>query len=428
MKEYLNKLPKELLELINTASRVAVKNNMRAYLVGGFVRDLILGVDNLDLDIVVEGQGIKFSQDLALELRVKLIEHKRFGTATVMASAKYKIDVATARKEIYPKPASLPVVQPGSLKDDLIRRDFTINAMAISIMPEDFGMLLDVFGGRQDLKNKKIRFLHNLSFIDDPTRMLRAVRFEQRYGFKIEPNTLKYLKEARRAKMLEQVQPQRLRDELILVLKELDPVKQIKRINELLGFDFISQRFCLRKKDLEFLCRLKNKIEWFKKTFPGRRKLDIWLIYLLGLVRPLNRNIINKFVRAFAFHRGEKIRLVGSKMITKKFISNLSSPKIKASKIFNMLEPLSYEVIIFIMAEYKNRNVQKYIADFFEVYNGMRPYISGEDLRGLGVSPSPFYKKVFTRALNAKLDGIVKTKEEELLLIKKLLKLDREGR
>lgn len=179
MKEYLRKLPKEIQDLISKAARVASGNNISAYLVGGFVRDLLLGVKNLDLDIVVEGDGIKFAQDFAHTLKAKLILHRRFGTATITLGYNLKIDIATARKETYPYPACLPVVTSGTIEDDLARRDFTINAMAISIMQKDFGRFIDLLYGKHDLYHKKIRVLHNLSFIDDPTRILRAIRFEK---------------------------------------------------------------------------------------------------------------------------------------------------------------------------------------------------------------------------------------------------------
>ena len=219
MKNYLNNLSEELRELIHLASDVANKNNMPVYLIGGFVRDLILGVKNFDLDIVVEGDGIKFAEVLSGKLNAGLIRHRRFGTATVILKKHLKVDIATARQEYYPEAAHLPEVTRGVLKDDLMRRDFTINAMAISINRQDFGRFIDCFGGEADLANKEIRVLHNLSFIDDPTRILRAIRFEQRYNFKIEPKTLKLLREANRLKMLERVSRERLRDELILILK-----------------------------------------------------------------------------------------------------------------------------------------------------------------------------------------------------------------
>ncbi|MDD4894296.1 MAG: hypothetical protein PHW54_03160, partial [Candidatus Omnitrophica bacterium] len=236
MKKYLSKLPKEIRDFISVAGDVAFSCGMPVYLVGGFVRDLILGVDNLDLDIVVEGDGIKFAELLSLKLNAGLTLHRRFGTATLIIDKYFKVDIATARREYYPEPAHLPEVTCGTLKDDLIRRDFTINAMAVSINRRDFGTFIDCFGGKKDLAAKKIRVLHDLSFIDDPTRILRAIRFEQRYSFRIEPKTLKLLREAKRLKMLEKVQPQRLRDELILLLKENKPLKQLRRIKELIGF------------------------------------------------------------------------------------------------------------------------------------------------------------------------------------------------
>jgi tRNA nucleotidyltransferase (CCA-adding enzyme) len=219
MKEYLKKLPKELRSLIIIARNLASVNHMPVYLVGGIVRDLILGAKNLDLDIVVHGDGIKFAEAFTQKLKAKLIRHKRFGTATIILGSGLKFDIATARKEFYPQPASLPEVTGGTLKDDLFRRDFTINAMAISIGARDFGKLIDFFAGREDILHRKIHILHDLSFIDDPTRILRAIRFEKRYNFRIEPKTLGALKEAVGLKMLEIIQPQRLSHELILILK-----------------------------------------------------------------------------------------------------------------------------------------------------------------------------------------------------------------
>ena len=200
MKNYLNKLTPDLQDLVKVIRDISVLRSMPVYLVGGFVRDLILGVRNLDFDIVVEGDGIIFAEDLASRLKARLIRHKRFGTATVVPGHHIKIDIATARKEVYPKPAALPEVEFGTLKDDLKRRDFTINAMAISLSG---GGLVDFYNGKKDLLDRQIRVMHELSFVDDPTRVLRAVRFEKRYDFKIEAKTLGLLKKAVKATMLE---------------------------------------------------------------------------------------------------------------------------------------------------------------------------------------------------------------------------------
>ncbi len=454
MREYLKKLPKAVQDLISRAQGIASCNKMPAYLVGGFVRDLILGVENLDLDIVVEGDGIRFAEEFAKHLKAKLIRHRRFGTATIILKPHLKIDpstplrvngesfdiaqdaskdaepvearsrtidIASARKEFYPRPAQLPIVTAGKLKDDLLRRDFTINAMGLSIDDEDFGKLIDLFKGKADLDNKKIRILHNLSFIDDPTRILRAIRFEKRYDFKIEPKTLKLLKEAVKFKMLGEVQPQRIRDDLILILKEKHPLKEIKRLQELVGFGFISPRLSVSVKAYKLIRAIERQINWFKITYPQRRLLDTWLIYFMGLIDALNIADVNAVCKKFVFRKGEEKRIFTYKKIKHKFILGLNKKKIRPSEIFAIFEPLSYEAILLLKAKYKNRQIQQHIEDFFEIYNGMRIQIRGDDLHKLGVTPGPYYQKIFTQVLKAKLNGLVKTKDEELALIKKLI-------
>jgi tRNA nucleotidyltransferase (CCA-adding enzyme) len=334
-----------------------------------------------------------------------------------------KIDIATARIEFYPEPAHLPIVSSGTLKDDLFRRDFTINTMALGISGEDFGKLMDFFGGKPDLENRKIRVLHSLSFIDDPTRILRAIRFEKRYGFRIEPRTLKLLKVAVKSKILEKLEPQRTRDDLILMLKEKRPLKAIRRLQELAGFGFISKHLSVTKKAYRLLYSIEREINWFKRAYRQRRLIDSWLIYFIGLIDSLDIKAVRKICHRFAFRRGDEKRILQYKRINRKFISGLSKQKIKPSKIFALLEPLTYEVILLLKAKYNNRHFKKHIEDFFKDYNGMRIHISGHDLKSLGISPGPGYQKIFTRVLNARLEGRVKTKEEELQLIKKLIKI-----
>lgn len=428
----MNKLPKEIQDLICLISDIAHKAHLPVYLVGGFVRDLILGVKNFDVDIVVEGDGIGFAEKLSALFNAKLVSHKRFGTATISGIKSpvqrtrldrlgLKIDIASARKEYYPEPAHLPVVSGGSLRDDLYRRDFTINAMAINLAKGDFGRLIDFFGGKTDLLKKKIRVLHNLSFIDDPTRILRAIRFEKRYNFRIEPKTLRALKEAVNLKMLHNVQPQRLREELILILKEENPLSRIKRIQGLAGFDFINPHLSLSEKTYQFLACVEKQINWFKKNYPHRRLIDDWLVYFMGIVDSLTIKDAQAVCKKFVFSAGEEKRILIYKKISRKFILGLSKEKILPSKIFAGFEPLSYESLLLLKAKYANRPFQKHIEDFFEIYNGMRIFISGHDLAALGVEPGPAYQRIFSRVLNAKLDGLVKTKEEELALTKKLL-------
>jgi tRNA nucleotidyltransferase (CCA-adding enzyme) len=423
MKDYLDKLPKELCDLIYYAGDIASRKNMPVYLVGGFVRDLILGFKNLDVDIVVEGDGISFAEDFSGRLKARLIRHRRFGTATVIVKPQLKIDISTARKEFYPEPAHLPVVSAGTLRDDLFRRDFTINAMAIGIGTGNFGRLIDLFGGKDDLRNKKVRILHDLSFIDDPTRILRAVRFEQRYGFNIEAGTLKDLKEAVKLKLLQKVEAQRIRDDLVLMLKEKNPLKEIRRMEELAGFSFISPQLSGAKKSYALLSSVRKEIEWFSKMHAQRRSLDAWLIYFMGLTEPLDIKELARLSRKFAFRRGEEKRMLAYKGFNHKSVLLLSRTDIRPSEVFALFEPLSYEVILLLKAKYKNPYFQRHIRNFFKVYNGTRIHICGHDLHNLGIAPGPGYQKVFTKVLNAKLDGLVKTKKEELSLIKRSLRI-----
>ena len=214
MKKYLEKLPRELKKVVNQVIKVSQETRLPAYLVGGCLRDLILGIKNLDLDIAIEGNGIIFAQKLAQRLNSTLKIHPRFGTAVLILADGLKVDIATARQEKYPYPAALPVVSSGSLREDLKRRDFTINALAISLVLGKDQEIIDPYGGQEDLVLGRIRILHNLSFKDDPTRIFRAVRFSQRLDFKIEEETFTLLKEAIGEGALDKVNPHRLRDEL----------------------------------------------------------------------------------------------------------------------------------------------------------------------------------------------------------------------
>jgi tRNA nucleotidyltransferase (CCA-adding enzyme) len=193
------KLPSHLYDFLKMAGEIADDLKFGSYLVGGCVRDMLRGEENLDIDIVVEGDGIAFAKKLGEKIGAKVTTHERFGTAQVMyqktedrkqkTEETIKIDVATARTEYYEFPAALPKVETSSIKKDLYRRDFTINTLAVKLNKRDFGQLIDFFGGQRDLKDRVIRVLHNLSFIEDPTRAFRAIRFSERFGFKLTKHT-----------------------------------------------------------------------------------------------------------------------------------------------------------------------------------------------------------------------------------------------
>ena len=222
--------PAEPTALIKKAVITAGGRNLQLFLVGGIVRDLLLGQTNLDLDLVVEGDAIELAKEFAAKVGGKLTVHTMFNTAKVTVD-NWTIDFTMARTETYTKPGALPVVKSGSLKTDLFRRDFTVNAMAIGLSTVNYGDLIDLYDGVKDLNDKKIRVLHDKSFIDDATRIWRAIRYEQRLGFKIERETLKLLK--RDVPMLKTVGGFRLRHELELVLKEKKPEKALVRADKL---------------------------------------------------------------------------------------------------------------------------------------------------------------------------------------------------
>ncbi|MEN3043244.1 MAG: CBS domain-containing protein [Fervidobacterium sp.] len=227
------RLQKRVVNLLRLIGFYGSETNSPVYVVGGFVRDLLLNIENYDIDIVVEGNGIEFAKYVATQLNAIVVPYEKFFTATIVFKDDFKIDIATARTEYYESPGELPQVDISTIRKDLYRRDFTINAMAIKLNPQEFGVLYDFFNCQRDLEQGVIRVLHNLSFIEDPTRMIRAVRFEQRYGFHMEEHTLYLLKKNLEENYLERVSGSRIRQEIEKILEEKNPLNAIKRMAEL---------------------------------------------------------------------------------------------------------------------------------------------------------------------------------------------------
>lgn len=227
------RLPRRLVNLMRLLGIYGNELGMPTYVVGGFVRDLLLGIENYDVDIVVEGNGIEFAKYVGQQLDAVVVPYEKFYTASVIFKDGFKIDVATARTEYYEKPGELPQVDVSTIKKDLYRRDFTINAMAVKLNPGEFGILYDFFNCQKDLEDGIIRILHNLSFIEDPTRMIRGIRFETRYDFKMEEHTLEILKRNLESNYLEKVTGARIRQEIEKILEEREPLKAIRRMAEI---------------------------------------------------------------------------------------------------------------------------------------------------------------------------------------------------
>lgn len=438
-------LPKEILKILHAIGRHANREGYRVFVVGGFVRDMLLGVKNFDLDIVIEGDAISFGRKIANFFKGSLVAYRKFGTSTVVmnwprgvgrpgpvgnsiskgasrARPKFKIDFATARKESYEKPAALPTVKFSSLKDDLQRRDFTINAMAASLNKNSFGHLVDFFGSEKDLENGVIRVLHDASFIDDPTRIFRAVRFEQRFGFYIDKYTQGLIKNAIKEGMFSKTQHHRIRDELVLILQEDDPMKAILRMKELHELRFIHKKICVRKSTETLFAKIKDAFRWYNKSAFKKRHIDLWLMYLMALLDSLNLNETKSICDKFAFRRGDRIRLLSCKKNCKNSLKAISTRRLLPSRVYSILEPLSFEEILFMRAMAKKKFVLSRITDFFAKYNSIRIKIGGEDLKKLGVKPGPLYKKTLTKVLHRKINGKAKTKKDELKLVRKLVR------
>lgn len=420
-----SKISNKISNVLKTIGALADRMNYRAFIVGGFVRDLLLGVENFDVDIVVEEDAIKFGEGLAKRVKGSLVVHRKFGTATVVMPDKFKIDIATARSETYREPAALPEVEFASIKDDLYRRDFTINAMAIRLNRKGLGVFIDFFGAERDLRMKIVRVLHDRSFVDDPTRIFRAVRFEQRYNFTIEKHTEDLIKKAVSLEMFDKTQKQRLRDELILILKEDAPLKAVLRMAELHELRFIHPKIVLDDKAIKSFGAVTDTIEWFKKEFSDKRAVDAWLLYLCALLESLIYKQIQDFCNKFVFTKTDTLRILTTKKLSPRILKTLNSKKLKPSQIYRLLQPLSYETILFIMSKVKTAKAKKRIISFFKDYNEVKLKIGGCELKKLGLLPGPAFKCILEKILYTKLDGKLESRTDELNLARKLIKMER---
>jgi len=229
--DLLKRLP--VLPVLRDAGICAEEMGFGAYAVGGFVRDLFLQRETLDVDVVIEGDGIAFASRFSADHGAHLLIYERFKTANLVFPGGSKVDVATARTEVYEHPAALPLVRPGSIRDDLFRRDFSINTLAVCLNPDRFGALLDLFQARDDIRKGSIRILHGKSFVDDPTRIFRAARFEKRFDFRMEEGTERCVRDAVSAGLIEMLSGYRIAAELRLILKEEEPLPTVQRLEEI---------------------------------------------------------------------------------------------------------------------------------------------------------------------------------------------------
>lgn len=414
-------LDREIMILLQQIGTVAEGLGFHAFVVGGFVRDLLLHIKNLDLDIVVEGDGIHFAKELAKKLQASVRAHPKFGTATVILPDGMRIDVATARLEYYEYPAAMPTVELSSIKLDLYRRDFTINAMAIHLNPERFGTLVDFFNSQNDLKRQRISVLHNLSFVEDPTRIFRAIRFEQRLDFQIAKHSEKLIKNAVQMKLFDRFFGPRFFSELKQILSEDNPLSALKRMSEFDLFQFLWPDLYFKLKiDRRFahvLTQANKVVSWFKLLYLDEQ-FEPWIVFLLALMsRGGPREVIN-FCKRFELPEKMERKLVRQKVEADRIaLDMLRRPYMKPSEIYWLLRELDNEGLLYLMAIARKKNIQKAISQYVTRLGPEQPVLSGEDLLSLGYKPGPLFRTMLNHVIESQLNGVIATREQALKFI-----------
>jgi tRNA nucleotidyltransferase (CCA-adding enzyme) len=410
-----------LQALLQTAARTADMSRVRAYAVGGFVRDLLLGVRDEDLDLTIEGDGVAFARQLAAATAGICKGPSAFGTAVVIAGDGHKIDVATARRETYKHPAALPTVEPGSIRDDLLRRDFSINTMAFGLNGPEAFTLLDWSGGQADLAEGVIRVLHNRSFRDDPTRILRAVRLGQRFGFILHRHTLRLLQRAADKGWIELLSGARLWRELRLMLEGESPVACLRRLDELGILPHIDADLRLSPGQLELLTRVaaaRVELAEMHADVLGRA----WPVYLAALFHGFDAQVIRRI----------SARLVLSPRMTQELIDSLAAAgracgrllqesHSRPSVVVAALRALSLEMVPLLLALCPGVEVHQQVDHYLTTWRHIRPDLTGNDLKGLGVPQGPHIGRVLARVLAAKLDGEATSREAEEALVRRVV-------
>jgi len=411
------RLPRKVTELLQAAGETAHRLGMKAYAVGGFVRDLVMRAENLDVDIVVEGDGIAFAEAFGVSTGARVRPHHKFGTAVLVFPDGFKIDVATARVEYYLEPAALPTVEYSSLKQDMYRRDFAINTLAVRLNPAGYGELIDFFGAQRDIKEKVIRVLHSLSFVEDPTRILRAMRFERRFGFAISRHTLNLIRNVVRLDLVSKLPKPRLFGELELILKEEDPVSILRRLAELGLGPSIHPGLTLEKAQISLLEETAEVLVWFSLLYLDE-KVEKWAVLFLALLDPLPAEEAKNLARDLGVRsRVRECVREGKDEANGVVLRLLSTSTISRKMIYDVLSPLANEVILYLMARTKHPDIKRYISLYFTQLKNVRPQVKGQDLLDLGYPSGPQFKDIFDAILERKFAGELRSKAEEMSFV-----------
>lgn len=414
-------IPVKARIILRQAGRLADRETVKVYLVGGMIRDLLIKYPpEKDLDFVVVGDAVAYAYKLQKLLGGSIRHYERFGTASLMLKDGFRLDLVSARKEYYMSPAALPRVERSGLRDDLYRRDFTINAMACSLSAENYGHLFDFYNGRLDLQNKLIRVLYEQSFSDDPLRILRAVRFEQRYDFSIEAETMKLIEKAIKKKYLDQLGRQRLHHELRLVYRELSPVKVLKRLEQLGLIPFLYPGVKTDRITWQKLAKIEEVLNW-TGNFDWEKKPDRELVYLGGLLFRLESEERSAIIKKLYLSR-EKSAILDSAFLEAAAVHRkLNWPDLNASQVASFLEHLAVETLFLSYALAEDDPVKSYLERYITELRFVQPELDGTVLKEMGLKPGPLYRKIIERLKQAVLDGEVRGMREELEFVENYL-------
>ncbi len=382
------------------------------YLVGGAVRDLLMDEPSFDVDIAVEGDGIAFGRALATALGGRVVPHDKFGTAVVLHEGG-RIDVATARTEFYDHPGALPAVEQASIREDLYRRDFTINALAVSLKGEDFGRLVDFFGGLRDLEQRVVRVLHNLSFIDDPTRLFRALRYENRYGFRMESHTQALARACVEMELVGELSSARLRDELEALLSEQEVAGTLRRLGELRLDRAIHPHLVADEGAVELVAELDELRLRFAPETP------LWRPRLAALARRLPPDELYGWFERLRLRRRDADRIADAVTVAPRLREVVAATDEPAA-LRALAEPHDPDGLLMAMAGAEGA-VRGRLERYFEELRDVRLEISGADLAELGLDESPRVGEVLDEVLRRKLNGELEGREAELAAARELI-------
>ncbi len=399
----------EVLEQIQAVAAEA----RGVFLVGGAVRDLLLGERQVDLDIAVEGDGIAVARSLAARLKGHVRPHEKFGTAVVVVpgddGVPLRVDIASTRSESYDYPAALPKVEHATIRSDLARRDFTINAMAVSLKPETYGALLDYFGGRADLEARRIVVLHNLSFIEDPTRILRAIRYENRYGLRMDAHTHNLARACSSMDLVGDLSSARLRDELVLLLDEEKVDFSLRRLEELGLTTSIHGRLLAGPGERALV----KRADALRRRHGLAVEVPAWRLRLAVLLRDLEPEEVGSWTRRMRIRRRDADVLERVHVVAERLAERIARGPTEA-EVFDLADGQPVEALLVAMAKDETGIVADRLGRFLDVSRHVRLEIDGDDLLAMGMGASPRLGKVLRNVLHLKLNGVVSGREDEL--------------